>query len=157
QRASRMTWERFRELFEEQYLLGARPNTQKNFGSMLDHFERICNPHNLRSINEAMLSRFKAGLFKLPGRKRGSESMMASTIAVRVQFLHTVLSWAVQQKILAELPTFPTVKVPKKDPQPVPLESFERLLSKAEDAEMRAFLLCGWLAGLRLTEALQLE
>jgi integrase len=49
--------------------------------------------------------------------------------------------------------------VPKKDPQPVPAESFERLLAKAraEDPQLPAYLLCGWLAGLRLGEALALE
>src|SRR5262249_13249971 len=37
-------------------------------------------------------------------------------------------------------------------------ESFERLLAKAgDDLQMRAYLLCGWLAGLRLAEALALE
>src|SRR5262249_55023182 len=81
-----------------------------------------------------------------------------STVKIRLQFLHTALSWAAGQKLLPEVPKFPAVKVPRKRPQPVPLESFERLLAKAEgDAPMRAYLLCGWLAGLRLTEALALE
>jgi integrase len=52
---------------------------------------------------------------------------------------------------------FPAVKVPKKRPQPIPSESFEKMYAKAKDAQMRAFLLCGWLAGLRLSEALALE
>jgi integrase len=55
------------------------------------------------------------------------------------------------------MPDFPTIKVPQKDPQPVPTESFEKMFAKATDAEMRAFILCGWLAGLRLNEALHLE
>jgi integrase len=83
--------------------------------------------------------------------------MAASTVKVRLQYLHTALSWAVEQKLLPELPRFPAVKVPKKDPQPVPAESFERLLARAGDPQMRAYLLAGWLAGLRLNEALALE
>jgi integrase len=59
--------------------------------------------------------------------------------------------------MLAAVPKFPLIKVPRKKPQPVPTESFERLLDKAPDDTMRAYLLCGWLAGLRLSEALQLE
>lgn len=55
------------------------------------------------------------------------------------------------------MPKFPAVKVPKKKPQPVPSESFEKVLAKAPDAQTRAYLLCGWLAGLRLNEALALE
>ena len=38
------------------------------------------------------------------------------------------------------------------------MESFERILARAEgDAQMQAYLLCGWLAGLRLSEAYELE
>jgi integrase len=47
--------------------------------------------------------------------------------------------------------------VPKKAPLPVPTETFEKLLDKAPDAMMRAYLLTSWLGGLRLTEALALE
>jgi integrase len=83
--------------------------------------------------------------------------MMASTVKVRLQFLHTALTWAVQQNMLAKVPRFPSVKVPKKDPQPVAVEAFERLLAKAPDAQLRVYLLCGWLAGLRLQEAMALE
>jgi integrase len=61
------------------------------------------------------------------------------------------------QKMLPDVPSFPAVKVPKKKPQPVPTETFELLLAKAQDAHDRAFLMCAWLAGLRLNEALALE
>jgi integrase len=83
--------------------------------------------------------------------------MMPSTIKVRLQFLHTALSWAAHQKLLPEVPKFPAVRVPAKAPQPVPLESFEKVLDKTADPQMQAYLLCGWLAGLRLSEALALE
>jgi integrase len=155
--ASRMSWEKFREVFEAERLPAVRPNTARNFGKTFDMLERICHPTSLRSIDARMLSRFAAGLRSLPGRRRGSESMLPSTILTRLTYLHSALSWAVQQKLIHELPDFPSVKIPRKDPQPVPAESFEKLLAKTDDAEMRAFLLCGWLAGLRLNEALQLE
>lgn len=48
---------------------------------------------------------------------------------------------------------FPTTKVPQKKAQPIPGESFERLLAKAPDDFWRAFLLCGWWAGPRQSEA----
>jgi integrase len=48
-------------------------------------------------------------------------------------------------------------KVPVKAPQPVPAEAFEKMLQKATDLQTRAYLLCGWAAGLRLAEALALE
>src|SRR5947209_3522705 len=48
QEASRMTWERFRELFEAEYVATLRPNTQESYRVMLDVFEAICKPARLR-------------------------------------------------------------------------------------------------------------
>jgi integrase len=156
--ASSMSWERFRELFEAEYLPGCRQETRRNYRATLDLFEKLCDPKSLRSVTERTVSGFVAAMRRTPGRRKGSESMAPSSIQVRLQFLHTALAWAVEQRLLPAVPKFPQVKVPKKDPQPVPLESFERLLLKAEgDAQMQAYLLCGWLAGLRLSEALALE
>jgi integrase len=156
--ASRMSWERFRELFEAEYVAAWRPDTRLNYAATLDLFERLCNPTSIRGVTERTVSRFVASMLKQPGRRRGSERMMPSTIKVRLQFLRAALSWAAKQKLIPAVPAFPAVKVPKKDPQPVPAESFERLLAKADgDAQMQAYLLCGWLNGLRLSEALALE
>jgi integrase len=155
---SRMTWERFRGLFEAEYLPGARYDTRRNYGATFDLFERLCNPSSLRSVTERTVSAFVAAMRKEPGRRLGSAGMMESSVKVRLQFLHTALQWAVGQKLLPAVPAFPPVRPPKKRPQPVPAESFEKLLEKAgDDAQLRAFLLCGWLAGLRLSEAYALE
>jgi integrase len=71
--------------------------------------------------------------------------------------MRTALNWAVKQKLIPECPEFPSVKPPRRKPQPVPVESFERLLAKSPDANTRTFLLSGWLAGLRLAEAYALR
>jgi integrase len=156
QEASRMSWERFRELFEAEYVAGLRPDTRRLHAYTLDLFEELCRPGRLQSINERTLSAFVSGMRK---RKtaRGREGMAPSTMEVSVEFLHTALAWAVEQKMLPHVPQFPAVRAPKKDPQPVAPEAFERLLAKAPDAAMRAYLLCGWLGGLRLEEAFRLE
>jgi integrase len=154
--ASRMSWERFRELFEEEYLPNCRPRTRVIFQRTFDLFEQICSPRGLRSVTERTVSAFAAGLRKLRVR-RGQEGMQASTIKVRLQFLHTALCWGADQKLIPACPTFPFVKVPRRRPQPIPAESVERLLAKAPDEHMRTYLLCGWLAGLRRNEALALE
>jgi integrase len=151
-----MSWERFRELFEEDYLGGRREGTRRVYSNLFEKFERICNPRTLRSITERTISAFAAGLRKARGRA-SRDGMQSSTIRSRLQVLHTVLQWAAHQKLIPEVPNFPSVKVPKKKPQPVPAEAFEKLLGKAADQQMRAFLLCGWLAGLRRNEALALE
>jgi integrase len=153
--ASRMSWEGFRELFEDEYVATRRPKTRKVYDNVLNLFEKVCNPGRLGSVTERTLSAFAAGLRKLPGN--GGGTMQPGTVRARLQFLRTALNWAARQKLIPRCPDFPTVKVPKKRPQPVPLESFERLLAKAPDENMRAYLLAGWLAGLRLAEALELE
>jgi integrase len=116
----------------------------------------LCHPQGLRGINERTLSAFASGMRKRKTRG-GREGMAPSSMAVHLEFLHTALSWAVKQKLLPHVPQFPFVRVPRKDPQPVAEEAFERLLAKAPDATMRAYLLCGWRVGLRLEEAYLLE
>jgi integrase len=71
--------------------------------------------------------------------------------------LKTALGWAVDQKLLPSMPAFPAVVVPKKKPQPIPAEAFEKLLDKAPDDLWRAYLMCGWWAGLRLSEGRELR
>jgi integrase len=151
---AQMSWERFRELFEQEFVAQRRANTRRNYRVTLDLFEQVCRPSSLRSVSGRTVSAFAAGLRRLPGC---GGAMRDSTVKVRLQFLHTALQWAAHQKLLPECPRFPVVKPPRKRPQPVPAESFERLLAKADEDRMRAFLLCGWLAGLRLNEALALE
>lgn len=152
---SRMSWERFRELFEDEYLPGLRPWTHKNYRSLFESFESLCNPGQLRSITERTISGFVASMRKVKLRS-GKVGMEAVTIKTRLNFLQAALSWAVDQKFITTVPKFPEVKVPRKRPSPVPSESVDRLLAKA-DPQMRVYLLCGWLAGLRRNEALDLE
>jgi len=155
QETVQMPWATFRQLFEEEYVAGTRKNTRRNFQDTLDLFERLCTVGRINSITERTLSTFVAAMRKTP--TRGRSGMMPSTIKVRLQYLRTALRWAVGQKLLPTSPKFPSVKVPGKDPQPVPPETFERLVAKAPDQMMRVYLLTGWLAGLRLEEAYVLE
>jgi integrase len=151
----RMAWDKFRQLFEDEYVAARRQNTQENYSAMFDAFERLCNPQTIQGITERTLSAFAAALRKEPGRSK--EGQAPSTIKQRLSLLQKALRWAVDLDLIPKCPKFPKIKVPKKRPQPVPLESFERLLARAPDANMRVFLLTGWLAGLRLSEAAALE
>jgi integrase len=89
--------------------------------------------------------------------RKGTVGLAPMTIRNYLISLKTTLSWAVNQHFLPKLPAFPRVKAPKKKPQPVPAESFEKLLDKAPDALWRTYLMCGWWAGLRLSEARELR
>jgi integrase len=156
QERSRMAWARFRVLFEAEFFPGCRPETRKVFATTFDHFERLCSPKSLGSITERTVSAFAAAMRKQPGRldKAGWSPW---TVKVRLQFLRTALNWAAEQKLIPSCPTFPQVRAPKTKPRPVPGEAFEVLTVKAADPQLQAFLLCGWLAGLRRNEALALE
>jgi integrase len=154
----RTGWARFRELFEDEYLPGVRPRTAKQFGVVLDHFERICRPVTMEGVSARTLSQFLAGLRQVPGRgPAGRNGMQPSTLAVRLEYLRSALSWAQRQGMLTAVPSFPEVKLPKRRPQPVATDLFERLFLAAQTPELRAYLACGWLDGLRLGEAQQLR
>jgi integrase len=155
QEASNLSWAEFRQAFEEECFPNYRPNTRRRMRVVLRHFEAICNPRKVQAIDAKTMSAFVAGMRKRKGRP--GPQTMASTIALYLSSLHKVLSWAVKKDALAAVPEFPEVEVPVSDPPPVPAESFECLYAKATDPQMKAFLLCGWRAGLRLNEAFQLE
>jgi integrase len=154
--ASKLDWHRFRVLFETEHLAGLRAKTRLKYTTVLDVFEQIINPDKLRRVNERTVSLFVKGMRERKTRKR-TVGLAPMTIRNYLVALKTALAWAVDQKLLPSLPTFPEITVPKKKPQPIPAESFERLLTKAPDNVWRAYLLCGWWAGLRLSEARELR
>jgi integrase len=156
QEASKLDWERFRELITGEYLPGLRPRSREKYDTVLDVFEQTCKPSKLRAVSERTISQFVKALRE---RRRSKEKvgLAPHTIKNYLIALKSALGWAVGQKLLPALPTFPVVKVPKKKPQPIPTESFEKLLAKAPDEYWRTYLLCGWWAGLRLSEALHLR
>src|SRR5262245_55802492 len=48
--ASRMSWERFREVFFEEYVAHRRNATRLVYENVFNLFERICSPRTLRSV-----------------------------------------------------------------------------------------------------------
>jgi integrase len=155
--AGALTWKAFRERFEEEVLSGLRERTREKYDCVLDVFEQEIQPGRLRSICEETVSRFAAALRKRPVRKRGKLTGQIGLSPWSVKnyliALKTALGWAVEQKLLPAVPNFPTIKVPKKKPQPISEADWEKLYRAAPDWLWRAYLLCGWLGGLRLSEA----
>jgi integrase len=149
--ASKLGWEQFREMFQEDHLAGLRERTQEKYNTVLDVFEEIANPAKLRGITERTICAFVRGMRE---RKRPNDKVGLAPMTVKN---YLVALKKVEQRLLPSLPNFPKVKVPKKKPQPVPAESFERLLKKAPGPLWKTYLLCGWWGGLRLSEALYLE
>ena len=156
QEPSKLDWEHFRQMFEEEYVAGLRPSSAEKYTSVLDVFEQIVNPTKLRSITARTVSLFVKGMRER--KKRGGKVGLAPmSIRNYLVNLKTALGWAVNQGLLRSLPEFPRIKVPKKKPQPISAGDFEKLLAQAPDDLWRAFLLCGWWCGLRLSEARHLR
>lgn len=156
QERSKITWERFRQMFMEEYAAGLRERSQEKFETVFDVFEAEMKPGNIGTINERTVSRFVQALRsrERPGEQKG---LAPVTIRNYLVALRTALTWAKDQRLISECPKFPRIKVPKKKPQPVPAEAFERLLNAEQDPAWRAFMACGWLAGLRLSEVIALQ
>lgn len=150
---TRTSWERFRECFEAEYLPGVRSETRKLYGVIFDHVERICHPTAMDGVTARTLSQLVAGLRQVKGRGKDTQGMQPSTIFARLASLKAALRWAHQQGMISSVPAFPEIKVPKRRPQPVAADLYERLFAATNDLHLRAFVACGWLAGLRRNEA----
>jgi integrase len=155
------TWKEFRKRFEAECLSGLRPRTREKYGTVLDVFEQEMRPTDLLAIDEGCVSRFANALRCRPVVKHGTTTTQIGlapwTIRNYLIALKTALNWAKDQRFLRDVPKFPLVKVPRKKPQPIAVEDFTKLLAHAPNALWRAFLLCGWWAGLRLSEVRELR
>jgi integrase len=156
QEASKLDWARFREMFDLEYAALLRPASREKLASVLDVFDQIVKPAKLRTISERTISLFVKGMRE---RKQPNGRIGLAPITMKNYLigLKTALGWAAEQKLIPSLPKFPSIRVPRKKPQPVPSEAFEKLLEKAAGPLWRSFLLCGWYAGLRLSEARRLR
>jgi integrase len=149
QESSRMTWERFRELYEEEKLDGRREATRKKAGYVFDRFEELARPRTLGAVNERTLSKYAAAL-----REAGCK---AATIQGHLAYLRAALRWAADQKIIGTAPKVSMPKVPKKKIiRKIVAEEFERLLAVAPNDDWNALMRIAWHTGLRRTEMLDL-
>jgi integrase len=155
----RLTWAAFRQLFEAQYAPECRPCSRTLFRQTFDLFERLSQPRWLDAITVRTISAFHAALRSATLRGKKKPGYAPGAVKMYLGYLHASLAWALEQELLASVPRFPKVHVPKRKPRPVPAEVVERLLAAAaaEDVQMKTFLLCGWLAGMRRAETFALE
>lgn len=151
QEKSSLTWATFREAFENEYVAGLRPRSQEKFETVFDVFEKEMKPNKLAKVDERFVSRFVQAM-RSRKKRGGTAGLAPMTIRNYLIAMKTALQWAADQKMIPTCPKFPRIKVPKKKPQPIPTEAFEKLLEKETDPLWRAFMCCGWWAGLRLSE-----
>lgn len=168
-------WEDFCERYEAEHLEGLTSRTLERSIGVLDGFEKIIQPRQLRDVNERALSKYQTAM-RNDGRR-------PATIRSNLAHLRAAMGWALDQKLVAFLPQFPKVRrLDSSDVmkgRAIKLEEFERMLqavesviltpnlSKRKDAQRQPdhvripswkCLLHGlWLSGLRLGEALELS
>jgi integrase len=149
QEPSKMLWETFRTLYEQEKLAGSRPATLKKAGYVFDAFERLANPRTLGVVSERTLSRYATRL-----REDGYKP---ATIQGHLAYLRAALRWAADQKLIPAAPKVVMPKVPKKVVvRKIVAEEFERLLTVAPDDCWRSFISTAWYTGMRRNEMLDL-
>jgi integrase len=146
---SKMPWETFRELYEEEKLAGTRQATRNKAGYVFDWFERLACPQTLGQVTERTISRYATRLRE--------EGMKAATIQGHLAYLRAALRWAADQRLIPVAPKVVMPKVPKKSIiRKVTAEEFERLLAIVPDDCWAAFLQTAWFTGMRRNEMLDL-
>lgn len=159
---SDLSWPSFRDLFEREYCSGLRRRSAEKFSTVFDVLESEMKLNRLSQIDERFLSKF---VVKLRNRKRPQSQakkrkgepprvgLKPITIRNYLVNIKTALAWASDQGFIIKPPKFPKVKVPKKKPEPIPAETFERLLQAERNQLWRVYMCFAWWAGLRLSEA----
>ena len=162
---TKLSWEDFRQRYEEEHLPGLAKRTIEKTSSVLDRFETEMNPNRLSVIDERMLSHYVKSLRSGENSKKLTESTIQSHLA----HLKALLNWAKDQRIINEAPIFPKIKRSRNTRgqkimkgRPITLEEFERMLEVVPqvvgeaNAEQWRFYLRGlWYSGLRLSESLE--
>ncbi|MDA7937680.1 tyrosine-type recombinase/integrase [Pirellulales bacterium] len=160
---TKISWDDFRQRYEEEHLSGLAESTAKKTFSVLDRFKKEMNIDRLASIDERTLSHYVKNLRSGKHSKRLEES----TIKSHLTHLKAVLNWAKDQRMISVLPVFPKIKRSRTSRgqkvmrgRPITLEEFERMLEVIPEvvgnsnAKQWHFYLRGlWYSGLRLSES----
>jgi integrase len=146
---SKMPWDTFQRLYENEKLAGARPNTRKKAASVFASFAALIKPKALGVITERTISHYTAQL-----RAKGFQP---ATIQGHLAYLRAALRWAADQKFILTAPKVIMPKGPKKKHvRKIVAEEFERLLEKAPTPHWHAFMATAWYTGMRRNEMLDL-
>jgi len=159
QKASRTTWEDFRERYETEVLTGMKDTTHAKAASVFNGIERLLKPSLVADVTTERLSTYCAKM-RAAGRAE-------NTIKGHLAHLRAALQWAANIGIIVAVPKIPKLARAKQQKKmkgrPITTEEFERMLDKAAAVMGNAaapswrYLLKGlWRSGLRLSEALAL-
>jgi len=128
-RPSKVTWEGFRERYEDEWLITKSANTQRVTSATFNHFEKLISVDRIGKVNTETISRFQAELRKVLDKE--------TTVACYMRHLRAALNWAVRKDMLRELPDFDmpkqTAGVKLMRGRPITTEEFERMTAKVEE------------------------
>lgn len=155
QEPARLTWEEFRQRYEDEKLSSLAEKTRHATDAAFNHLETIIDPEKLSALTPEVLSRFQAGL-----RKTGIKE---TSIATHLRHLKAALNWAVSMGLL---PKLPAIEMPKRAKgqtlmrgRPITAEEFDRMIAAVaavrpnDSAVWERYLTGLWLSGLRLEES----
>lgn len=156
---SRLSWEVFRERFEQEKLTILARGSMEAYSASLNVLERYLNPVRVRDITASRISYYQAQLLK-DGRK-------PATVARHLRHLKSALNWG---KDVGLINRVPIIKIPKQlkgaklmRGRPITEEEFQRMLDAVPEV-VREELVDGWKyfleglwwSGLRVSEAINL-
>jgi len=155
----RLSWELFRERFEDEKLPLLAPATVETYSASLNVIQRCLNPAKVSDLTAARLSYFQAQLTK--------EGARPATIARHLRHIKAALNWGHEMGLIRKPPKIKIPRQPKGAKlmrgRPLTPEEFQRMLDVVPDvvgesrAESWRYFLRGlWWSGLRLQEATQL-
>lgn len=156
----RISWDAFRERFDDEYLDGREPNTVTAYGRVLNQFETLIgHPRQLSGVDASTISIF--------AKKMKEAGLANSTVCGYLRHLKAALRWAAKLGLINQAPAFVMPKshgADKAKGRPIRADEFAKMIEKAPQVvgEPHAagwrFLLEGiWLSGLRINEAMRLS
>lgn len=176
QKPSRMTWEEFREKYEENGMGGLGHRTVREYSATLNAFEAHCRPRSVAELTTAKVTAFTRELRRSHTTKVGrgkkcrkkTTQLSEASVAKHLRHLKVVLRWAYRQGILRRIPSFDMPRhssgARRMKGRPITLEELERMLAATPKvvgeaaADSWRLLLQGlWVSGLRLGEAMALR
>jgi integrase len=158
--ASKVTWEDFRQRYEDEALPRLSTETAKKVQTAFDLVERILKPNRLSDLTAEALSRWIV--------KVQAEGRSEATVAIYCRHLRAAISWALDMGLITAVPK---MRIPKPAAgaklmkgRPIVREEHERMLMAvgkvvpaASAPAWTTFLEGLWWSGLRLGEALKLS
>ncbi|MHC2067365.1 tyrosine-type recombinase/integrase [Bremerella sp. T1] len=156
---SRLSWEVFRERFEQEKLAILAPGSMVAYASSLNVMERYLNPAKVSDLTASRISYFQSQLIKNNARP--------ATVARHLRHLKSVLNWGKDVGLINRVPKIKTPKQLKGAKlmrgRPLTDEEFQRMLDAVPEvvgdelAEGWKYFLEGlWWSGLRVSEAINL-